>query len=126
MEQKKYTYYDGQAVPLHERMQRVEKLAEWMDARWEIPGTKWRIGIDGILGILPGFGDTLSAFISGYIIHEAHQLGAPTHIKMRMLGNMLLDWILGSIPLLGDIFDFAWKANQRNVHLLRKYMASQR
>ena len=109
-------------VPQFNRMERVEKLAEWLDNRWKVPGTEFHIGIDGILGLLPGVGDTLSAALSSYIIYEAHQLKAPTHLKARMVWNMFIDWLVGLIPLVGDLFDFGWKANQKNATLLREHM----
>lgn len=109
-------------VPQADRMARVEKLADWLDQRWKVPGTEWRIGIDGFLGLLPGVGDTLSAALSSYIIYEAHQLKAPWHLKARMVWNMFVDWLVGIIPLVGDVFDFAWKANQKNATLLREHL----
>lgn len=123
MASKRYAYYDGKAVPRDERLDRVEVLANWLDARWVIPGTRWRIGLDGILGLVPGIGDTITTLISTYILYEAHRLGAPGHIKLRMLANIFIDWLVGSIPLFGDIFDVAWKANLRNARLLREYLA---
>ena len=123
MESKRYAYYGGKAVPRNERLERVEWLANWLDARWVIPGTDWRIGLDGILSIVPGIGDTVAAAISCYILYEAHQLGAPMHLKMRMLFNIFIDWLIGNIPLFGDIFDVVWKANLRNARLLREFMA---
>lgn len=121
----KYVYHEGKAVPLDERMKRVDKLAELLDSRWKIPGTEWRIGLDGILGFIPGIGDTIGAAISSYLIYEAHQSGAPFHLILRMLFNLFIDWLVGLIPLVGDIFDIGWKANLRNAHLLRRFMAKQ-
>ncbi|MCH2547900.1 MAG: DUF4112 domain-containing protein [Alphaproteobacteria bacterium] len=113
-----YTY-----MPEHaERMQRVEKLAELLDNKWRVPGTGYHIGIDGMLGLLPGVGDTLSAALSSYIIYEAHKLKAPWYLKTRMIWNMFIDWLVGLVPLVGDLFDFGWKANQKNATLLRKHM----
>lgn len=121
MEQR-YTYYDGSDVR-NARMERVERLAQWLDARWVIPGTGWRIGLDGILSAMPGIGDTLAAVISAYIVYEAHQLGAPTRLKARMLFNIFVDWFIGNIPLFGDVFDVIWKANLRNADMLREFLA---
>lgn len=109
-------------VPQTDRMARVEKLAEWLDNRWKLPGTEFRVGVDGILGLLPGVGDTLSAMLSSYILYEAHNLGAPWHIKARMLWNVIVDWFVGLVPLLGDLLDFGWKANQKNASLLRDHL----
>lgn len=112
-----YTY-----VPQADRMARVEKLAQWLDSRWKVPGTQFRIGVDGILGLLPGVGDTLATLLSGYILYEAHGLGAPWHLKMRMLWNVVIDWFVGLVPLVGDLLDFGWKANQKNAVLLREHL----
>lgn len=126
MATKRYYYYDGEAVPMDERLQRVERLARWMDARWTIPGTRWRMGLDGIMGLVPGIGDTLGALIACYIVYQAQELGAPRSLRMRMAANILIDLMVGSVPLVGDIFDVAWKANLRNLRLLQKFMASPR
>ena len=104
-----------------ERLERIENLAQLLDRRWKIPGTEWFIGLDGLLGILPGIGDTLSAALSSWIIYEAHQLGAPWWLKARMAGNMFIDWLVGIIPLVGDIFDIGWRANEMNAALLLKH-----
>jgi hypothetical protein len=115
---KAYRYMPPEA----ERVERIEKLAEWLDNRWKVPGTQFHIGIDGILGLIPGIGDTLSAALSSYIIYEAHNLRAPWHLKTRMVGNMFIDWLVGLVPFFGDLFDFGWKANQKNADLLRKHL----
>lgn len=108
--------------PQEERIRRVEKLAEWLDQRWKVPGTQFRIGIDGLLGLLPGVGDTLSVALSSYIIYEAHNANAPWHLKTRMMWNVFIDWLVGLVPFFGDLFDFGWKANQKNADLLRQFM----
>lgn len=115
---KAYPYVPPEA----ERMRRIEKLAEWLDYRWKVPGMQFRIGIDGMLGLLPGIGDTLSVALSSYIIYEAHLLNAPWGVKAHMVWNVFVDWLVGLIPLVGDIFDFGWKANQKNADLLRRYL----
>lgn len=123
MQTGKYSYYNGKAIPDGDRLRRVEKLAGWLDAKWSLPGTDMRIGLDGIIGLIPGIGDSIGAVISSYIIYEAHQLGVPLHIKIRMLWNVFVDWLVGLIPLVGDLFDIGWKANLKNVNLLREYLA---
>lgn len=107
------------------RMQRMQKLADWLDRRWDIPGTGWKIGLDGMLGFIPGIGDTIGAALSSWIIYESHQLGVPWWLKMRMAGNMFVDWLVGTIPFVGDVFDIGWKANERNMRLLMAYMNKQ-
>ena len=103
------------------RLEHIQKLANWLDNKWQIPGTRYRVGFDAILGLIPGIGDTLSVAISSWIIYEAHQMGAPHHLKLRMMWNMFIDWLIGLIPLLGDILDIGWKSNQKNAALLHEF-----
>jgi hypothetical protein len=101
-------------------------LAFLLDEYFRIPGTKYRIGLDGLLGLLPGIGDTIGMLLAGYILFEAARLGVPYVVLLRMAGNIALDTLVGAIPLLGDVFDVAWKANKKNVALLNAYLVSQR
>ena len=88
-----------------------------------LPGTRrFGIGLDGLLGLIPGIGDALGAALSSYIIVEALRLRVPFSVVSRMIGNVALDTVLGVIPVVGDIFDVAWQANQRNVALLERYL----
>ena len=100
----------------------LDLLANLMDSAFTIPGTSIRFGLDPLIGLLPGIGDTISLLISGYIVRRAHELGAPPHLKARMLFNIFMDWLIGIVPFAGDIFDIGWKANRRNVDLLKKHM----
>src|SRR2546422_616651 len=102
----------------------VSKLAYWLDAGIRVPGTNLRFGLDPILGLIPGAGDAAGAVLSGWILVEASRMGASRPTLMRMAGNMALDAVAGTVPLLGDIFDFAWKANLRNVALLERHLAA--
>jgi hypothetical protein len=79
-----------------------------------------------LLGLIPGIGDTLGLLLSAYILFEARNLGAPPSLLLRMATNIGLDALVGTIPLLGDLFDLAWKANRKNMTLLHAYLASQR
>lgn len=110
----------GGAVP-HD----VERLARLLDSSIGLPGNV-RIGLDGLLGLIPGFGDAAGALMSFYILGRASALGAPRPVLARMLGNIAVDALVGTIPLLGDLFDFAYKANLRNVNLLRRYAEDSR
>lgn len=101
-----------------QREQRLRALARLMDTAFEIPGTNFRVGIDPILGLAPGLGDALAAVISLYIVAEGAKLGASRWTVARMLANVILDTVGGSVPLVGDIFDAAFKANIRNLRLL--------
>src|SRR5687768_16404163 len=100
---------------------RLRDLARVLDEAVRIPGTNIRIGLDALLGLLPGGGDMAGGVFSGLIILQAARSGAPTAVLSRMLGNVLLDVVVGAIPLLGDVFDVAWRANSRNVRLLESW-----
>lgn len=101
---------------------RVERLAWFLDNSIPIPGLDARIGIDPLLGLFPGIGDTLGALLSSYILAAAARLGAPKSVLLKMAFNIAVDAVLGALPLLGDLFDMAWKANHRNVKLLGDYL----
>lgn len=104
--------------------ERLSKLAYWMDDRFRIPGTHWRIGLDGLIGLIPGVGDGVTATLSAYIVLEAQRLGVPKAILSRMLWNIAVDGLVGTIPVVGDLFDIRWKANRKNICLLNEYLAS--
>jgi Domain of unknown function (DUF4112) len=103
-----------------ERLQRLRSMAWLLDNAIGLPGG-FRIGLDAIIGLIPGVGDAVGALISVYILNEARILGAPRSVLMRMSGNVLLEALVGSIPLLGDLFDAGFKANMRNIALLERY-----
>jgi hypothetical protein len=96
----------------------IETLAAWLDSRWRIPGLGWRFGLDSVVGLIPGVGDTITGALGLYIIARAHQLGASPWLLARMGWNVLFDTALGAIPLAGDLFDLANKSNTRNIRLL--------
>ena len=102
----------------------VSKFAYWLDAGIRIPGTNLRFGLDPILGLIPGAGDAAGAVLAGWILVEAVRLGASRATILRIAGNVALDAGLGAVPVIGDVFDFAWKANLRNVALLEQHLAS--
>lgn len=99
----------------------LERLSDWMDSRFRVPGTELRFGLDGLLGLLPGIGDSVTALPAAYVIMRARAIGAPPHLQARMVGNVLMDLLIGALPLVGDLFDFGFKANRRNVGLLREH-----
>lgn len=102
------------------RLQRVSRVARMMDSQFQIPGTKWRFGLDPLIGLLPGVGDGGSALVSLWIVLEAKRLGVPTSKLWRMLWNVLVDTMVGSVPLVGDILDVGYKANHKNVALMEE------
>lgn len=103
-------------------LKRVERLAFWLDTHYHIPFTRIRLGWDSILGLIPGVGDALSFLFSLYIVFEAARLKMPSFLLLRMLINVLFDFIVGLVPILGDFADVHWKANTRNTTLMRNYL----
>lgn len=101
---------------------RMRRLAWLMDSSITIPGLNVSIGVDPLLGLFPWFGDTIGAVLSSFILAEASRLGAPKSVLWKMAFNVAVDALVGAVPFVGDLFDFAWKANQRNVQLLDKYL----
>lgn len=108
------------------RIARLEKLATLLDTALVLPGTRFRFGIDGLLGLAPGVGDLLATGLSLYIVYEAHRLGAPKPVLARMLGNVALDGLIGAVPVAGDVFDVLWRANKRNMRILREHLDRER
>ena len=103
---------------------RLRRLAETMDSAFRLPIVGIRIGWDAILGLVPGVGDALALLPSAYILKEAHRLGAPSSTLVRMGVNTGIDLAIGSVPLVGDLFDIGWKSKLRNVDLLERHLAS--
>lgn len=101
----------------------IERFSWLLDESIPLPGG-YRIGLDGFLGLIPGIGDFIGGLLSSVLIYKANQIGVPRTILLRMIINMLIDSTLGAIPVLGDIFDFVWKANKRNANLLARYQQS--
>jgi hypothetical protein len=99
----------------------LDKLAKLMDAQFTIPGTNIRFGFDALIGLIPGAGDLSTFAISGYMVLIMARNGAGGFVLARMVFNILLDAIVGAIPLLGDVFDVAFKANMRNMRLMNQY-----
>jgi hypothetical protein len=103
-------------------LRRTRYVARFLDNSLSIPGTQIRFGADTILGIVPVVGDGLASLISLYIIYEAIRADAPRRTIIRMCLNIALDTTVGSIPIIGTLFDMVWKANQRNVSLLERHL----
>ena len=103
-----------------ERLERLRRIAWILDNSIPLPGG-FRVGLDAVVGLLPGVGDAIGALFSAYIINEARALGAPRSVLLRMMGNVLLETVIGAVPFAGDVFDAAFKANVRNLALLERY-----
>jgi hypothetical protein len=105
-----------------ERIARIEWLSTLLDTAIVVPGTNIRFGLDALIGLVPGIGDAVSTLLSLYIVREARALGAPRILIARMLANVALDGVVGAVPVAGDLFDVAFRANRRNVALLRQHL----
>lgn len=102
-------------------LERVRFFARVMDSYIHLPGG-YTLGVEGIIGLVPGIGDAVGSLFALYIPYEAYRLNAPDHIILKMLGNVAIDALFGAVPVLGDLFDIAWKANLRNVALLEEWL----
>ncbi len=103
---------------------RITLVAKLMDSAFMIPGLNRRVGLDAVLGLVPGVGDALSAALASYIIWEARQLGVPRWKMARMVGNVAMDTAVGAIPLAGDVFDVFFKANERNLRIIHEHLGT--
>ncbi len=102
-------------------LRNLDALAKLMDAQFRIPGTDIRFGVDAMVGLVPGVGDLVTFLISSYLVSTAAKKGASGFVLARMIFNIILDGLVGAIPILGDIFDVVFKANQRNMKLLQEH-----
>ena len=105
-----------------QRIARIDALATLLDTAFILPGINVRFGLDALIGLVPGIGDAITTTLSLYIVHEARQLGAPRHVIVRMLANVMIDGFVGAVPLVGDAFDVLWRANRRNMRLLQDWL----
>ncbi len=110
--------HDAEAVQL----ERLEALAKLMDAQFNIPLLPIPIGLDTIVGLIPGIGDTISLGVAGYIVAGARRIDVPPRHLTRMGGNIFIDWLIGLVPVIGDLFDVGWRGNMRNVRIARAYL----
>lgn len=105
-------------------LERLEHLSYLLDSAFGLPIIRYRVGLDTIIGLVPGVGDMLGALPSIYIIHQARRLGLPNGALLQMLLNLIPEVLIGSVPLVGDIFDAVWKANDRNLFLIKRYLGT--
>ncbi|WP_084417939.1 DUF4112 domain-containing protein [Henriciella litoralis] len=100
----------------------IDRMARLLDTQFRLPGTKMRFGLDFLVGLVPGVGDAVTGGLGLWIVHRARQEGASVFLLFRMIWNLLVDTVLGAIPLVGDIFDFAFKANRKNAAMLQRHL----
>ncbi len=116
----------SKATNYNATMEQVARLSKLMDKQFSIPGTNFRFGLDGILGLIPGIGDISTFAVSCYLLTLMAKNGASGYVMARMVLNVLIDAIVGSIPFIGDLFDFAFKANTRNMRLMQEHFVEGR
>ena len=104
-----------------QRLELVRRLSTLLDSAFVVPGTSMRIGLDPILGLLPGLGDLVSPLFTIGVLWQARDLGIPRIVQLRMIFNVAIDTLVGMVPIAGDLFDFAWKANIKNLALLERH-----
>ena len=105
-------------------LEHLAKLSFLLDRAFRVPGTQWRFGLDAIIGLVPGLGDVVGSLAGMYSLWLARQLGAPVAVQARMVMNLAIDGVVGLVPFVGDLFDFAFKAHTRNQVLLERWMRS--
>ena len=130
-------YVKPGAAGTYERIERLERaeveaavaritaVAKLMDSLFSIPGTRIRLGVDSLLGLVPVVGDLAAQAVAAYLIWEARRLGVPKFTLWRMVGNSLIDTVVGAVPLVGDVFDVAFRANMKNLRLLQRHLEKQ-
>jgi hypothetical protein len=105
-------------------LEHLRTITQLFDQAFAIPGTKWRFGLDALFGLVPGLGDIAGALVAVYAMRVARSLNVPPVVQLHMLSNIALDAVIGMVPILGDIFDFAFKAQTRNLTLLDAYVTT--
>jgi C4-dicarboxylate transporter len=104
-----------------ERLDRLDRLSRLLDIAFTVPGTNVRFGAEAIMRLVPGIGDAAASALSCLILYEAHRLGVSRRVMIRMAGNVAIEAAAGAVPIIGDLFDVAFRANRRNVRILREY-----
>jgi uncharacterized membrane protein len=106
-----------------EALKRMELVADLLDSAFVLPGTGKRIGIDAVIGLIPGIGDVVTTLLSSYVLWEARRIGVSRLAMTRMIGNLAVHAAVGSVPVLGDAFDAFFRVNQRNLKIVRAHLA---
>jgi len=114
---------DDGAEDLRSRIERLDRLTRLLDIAFVVPGTNIRFGVDAIVGLIPVVGDWAGVALSSLVILEAARIGVPAGLLARMVGNVVIEGVVGSVPIAGDVFDVFWRANRRNLGLLRRHLA---
>jgi hypothetical protein len=109
-----------------QRLATLRRIAELLDSAFVVPGTNYRIGLDPIIGLIPMVGDLASPLFTIGLLWQGYDLGIPKVVQLRMIFNAAIDALVGAVPFIGDLFDFGWKANQRNLALLERHAYEER
>ena len=109
-----------------QRLDALRKVSRLLDSSMQVPGTTYRVGLDPILGLVPGIGDLVSPLFTIAVLWQGRELSLPRVVQLRMIFNVAIDTLLGMVPVAGDLFDFAWKANDRNMALLERHAYEER
>ncbi len=115
------TAYGATPHDVAARLARIRRIAWLVDAAFHVPGTRIRFGLNSVIGLVPGAGDALLGLVSLYIVQQAHAMGLPPAKLARMIGNIVIEVGAGSVPVLGDLFDVALKANLRNIRIVEQH-----
>jgi hypothetical protein len=111
---------------LHERtLARLDRFSYWTDSNFRVPFTRFRFGLSPLIGLVPVAGDFVGLILSLYVLREARRVKASRRVQLRMIANMLIEFVGGLIPIIGDAFDAIYKANTRNTELLRVWLHEQ-
>ena len=108
-------------TPRRATLDRLDRLARLFDTAFILPGTQIRFGIESVMRLVPGIGDAAASALSCYLLYEAHRLDIPKPIFARMVANVAIEGVVGAVPVLGDLFDVGFRANRRNVQILREH-----
>lgn len=106
-------------------LDRLDRFAHVFDTAFAIPGTNVRFGIEAVMRLVPGIGDAAASALSCYLLYEAHRLDVPRPVFARLVANVAIEGAVGAIPLIGDVFDVGFRANRRNVAILREHFQAQ-
>jgi uncharacterized protein DUF4112 len=118
-------YGSHDATSRRAALERIDMFARLFDTAFILPGTNVRFGIEAVMRLVPGVGDAAASALSCYLLYEAHRLGVPKHVFARLVANVAIEGIAGAIPLVGDLFDVGFRANRRNVGILKSYFQQQ-